>query len=144
MRHPVKNRNILGPDMVYGNVKVSKLINYIMERGKKNAANSIVYGAFDEIKEKTKKEPMEVFEEAIRNTGPEMEVRSRRIGGANYQVPREVRPERRLSLSLRWMVGAAKEKKGRPMKDKLADEIMAAANKEGEAVRKKELSLIHI
>jgi len=138
MRHPVKNRNILKPDLVYNNVKVSKLINYIMERGKKNAASDIVYGAFDEIKEKTKKDPMEVFEEAIRNTGPEMEVRSRRIGGANYQVPREVRTERRLSLALRWMVGAAKDKKGRPMKDKLAEEIIAAANKEGEAVRKRE------
>lgn len=138
MRGKVKNRNIPGPDHVYQNEKVSKLVNYVMERGKKNAARKIVYGAFDDIKKNTKQEPVEVFEQALQNVAPSMEVRSRRIGGANYQVPREVRPERQLSLALRWLVGFAKAKKGRPMHTKLAEEISLAAKGEGEAVKKRE------
>ena len=139
MRRKVKNRNIPGPDLVYGSDKVSKLTNYIMERGKKNTARAIVYGAFDIIKEKKKDvEPLEVLELAIKNAGPLMEIRSRRVGGANYQVPREVRPERRLALSMRWIIEAAKSKKGRPMEEKLADELLAAANGEGEAVKKRD------
>lgn len=139
MRRKVTNRNIPGADLVYGSTKVEKFINYVMQSGKKNTARSVVYGAFDIIKEKKKDiEPLEVFELALKNTGPLTEVRSRRIGGANYQVPREVRPERRFALSLRWIIDAAKSKKGRPMHEKLADELLAAANNEGEAVKKRE------
>lgn len=139
MRRKVKNRNIPGPDLVYGSEKIEKLINYVMEAGKKNTARKIVYGALDIIKEKKKDlEPLEVFDLAVKNTGPLMEIRSRRVGGANYQVPREVRPERRLYLAMHWIIGAAKAKKGRPMHEKLADEMLAAANNEGEAVKKRE------
>ncbi len=113
MRRKVKNRNKPAPDPVYSSDKVAKFVNCVMVSGKKNAARSIVYGAFDVIKEKAKVEdPMIVFEEALRNTGPAMEVRSRRVGGANYQVPREVRPERKLALSIRWIIDAARSKKG--------------------------------
>ena len=110
-----------------------------MEEGKKNAARSIVYGALDFIKEKTKNDtPIEVFEMALKNAGPTLEVRSRRIGGANYQVPREVRPERRQALAMRWIIDAARSKKGKPMHMKLAEELIAASNNEGEAIKKKE------
>lgn len=139
MRRKVKNRNIVGPDSVYNSEKVGKLINYVMERGKKNAAREAVYGCFEAIKEKAQVEnPMEVFDAALRNTAPAMEVRSRRVGGANYQVPREVRPERRQSLSMKWIVEAARSKKGQPIHLKLADEIILASKNEGEAVKKRE------
>ncbi len=139
MRRKVKNRNIPIPDLVYGSTKVEKLINYVMEAGKKNTARKIVYGAFDIIKEKKKGlEPLEVFDLAVKNTGPLMEVRSRRVGGANYQVPCEVRAERRLYLAMHWIIAAAKGKKGRPMHEKLADELLAASNGEGDAVKKRE------
>ncbi len=139
MRRKVRNRNIVGPDPTYESEKVSKFINYCMERGKKNAARKVVYGAMEAIKEKTKTEnPMEVFDTALKNTAPQMEVRSRRVGGANYQVPREVRPERRQQLSMRWIIDAARSKKGQPMHLKLADELIAASKNEGEAVKKRE------
>jgi len=138
MRRPVKNRNKVKPDHVYQSDQVEKLINYIMDRGKKNAARKIVYGAFDIVQKETKKEPLEIFENAVRNVAPMMEIRSRRIGGANYQVPHEVRPERKLALALRWTIDAAKSKKGKPMARKLADEILAADKNEGDAVRKRE------
>jgi small subunit ribosomal protein S7 len=139
MRRKVKNRNIVGPDAKFNSVKVSKFINYVMEGGKKTIAQSIVYGAFDVIKEKQKiEDPLEVFEAALRNAGPVTEVRSRRIGGANYQVPREVREERKFLLALRWILDAATAKKGKAMRFKLADELIAAANNEGAAVKKKE------
>lgn len=142
MRRKVKNRNIPRPDLVYNSDKVSKFINYVMEEGKKNTARKIVYGAFDVIKEKQKVDnPLEVFETAIRNASPAMEVRSRRVGGANYQVPREVRPERKQSLAFRWIIDAAASKKGKPMHMKLAEELIAAANNEGEAIKKKENTL---
>ncbi len=139
MRRKVKNRNIAQPDTKYNSVKVSKFINYVMIGGKKSTAQEIVYGAFDVIKEKLKVEdPLETFNAALNNAGPVTEVRSRRIGGANYQVPREVREERRFMLALRWILEAANNKKGKAMKFKLADELMAAANNEGTAVKKKE------
>ena len=139
MRRPLKKKRKLEPDMVYGSANVAKFINYIMERGKKNTARRVVYEAFDEMKKKTKKnDPVEIFEAALQNVGPTMEVRSRRVGGANYQIPREVRPERRLALSMRWIIAAAKTKKGSPMHTRLADELIAASNNEGEAVKKKE------
>lgn len=139
MRRKVKNRNIVSPDGRYNSEKVGKFINYVMEGGKKSTAQEIVYGAFDIIKEKQKVEdPLEVFEAALRNAGPLTEVRSRRIGGANYQVPREVRPERRFMLAFRWIIEAAQSKKGKAMRFKLADELMQAANNEGSAVKKKD------
>ncbi len=139
MRRKVKNRNIAGADLVYKSDKVGKFINYVMESGKKNAAVKIVNGAFDVIKDELKVEnPLEIFENALRNTGPLMEVRSRRVGGANYQVPREVRVERRNFLGMKWIIEAARAKKGKPMHLKLAEEIIAANKNEGEAVRKRE------
>src|SRR5581483_10331272 len=139
MRRPVKNRNIAGPDLKYGSTKVEKLINSLMWDGKKSTARAVVYGAFEIIKEKAKVEnPIEVFETAIRNVGPQMEIRSRRVGGANYQVPREVRPERKQALAYRWILTAARGAKGKPMAEKLAAEIMAAYNNEGTAFKKKE------
>jgi small subunit ribosomal protein S7 len=139
MRRPVKNRKAPKPDSVYGSVKLSRFINYIMLDGKKETARKIVYGALDIIKEKEKgKEPLEVFETALKNAGPVTEVRSRRVGGANYQVPVEVRPERQQALAMRWIINGARGKKGGDMKDFLANELILAANNEGEAVKKKE------
>ncbi len=139
MRRKVKNRNIVGPDYKYNSEKVGKFINYAMLRGQKETARHAVYGAFDIIKDRMKVEDaMEIFDTALKNTGPLMEVRSRRVGGANYQVPREVRPERRNYLSMKWIVEAARAKKGKPIAEKLADEIMSAAKGEGEAVKKRE------
>jgi small subunit ribosomal protein S7 len=139
MRRPIKKKQELKPDIQYESVKVSKLINYIMERGKKDTARRVVYAALNELKGKDGKEnPVVVLETAIKNVAPLMEVRSRRVGGANYQVPREVRPERRLALAFRWIVEAARAGKGSPMSTRLADEIRKAAHSEGEAVKKKE------
>lgn len=138
MRRPVKKRNKPIPDHRYGSPRVSQFINYVMERGKKEVALKIVYGIFDRIQKEGEQNPVEVFETALRNAGPTVEVRSRRVGGANYQVPHEVRPERRTALALRWMVQAARAKKGEPMQNKLYTEVMAAARGEGEAVKKRE------
>lgn len=139
MRRKVKNRNIVQPDLSYNSQKLAKFINCVMLDGKKNTARKIVYGAFDIIKEKTSNpNPLEVFDTAIKNVSPLVEVRSRRIGGANYQVPREVRPERRLALAMRWILLAARSKKGTKMNLRLAEELIAAANNEGEAVKKRE------
>ncbi|PIQ66778.1 MAG: 30S ribosomal protein S7 [Candidatus Zambryskibacteria bacterium CG_4_9_14_3_um_filter_40_16] len=137
MRRKVKNRNIVTADSIYNSVKVEKMVNYVMGSGKKNTARKIVYGAIDIIKEKSK-DPIEVLETALKNVSPTMEVRSRRVGGANYQIPREVRPERRLFLGMRWIIEAAKSKKGLPMHKRLAEEIMAASKNEGDAVKKRE------
>lgn len=138
MRRPVKNRNIPAPDFVYESDKVGKFINYMMIGGKKNAARKIIYDSFDYIKEKTKKDGIEIFELALKNAGPTIEVRSRRIGGANYQVPREVRPERRLQLAMRWLRDAVRSKKGESTFKKLGDELILASNNEGNAVKKKD------
>lgn len=139
MRGPVKNRNIVTPDIMYSSMKVEKFINHIMDSGKKDTARKVVYKAFDRIKEIEKVEnPLEIFDAALKNAAPVMEVRSRRVGGANYQVPREVRPERRLFLAMTWIKIAANSKKGSPMYRRLADEIALAAKGEGEAVKKKE------
>lgn len=139
MRRPLKKKHTIVADPMYGSVKVTKLINYIMERGKKDTARKIVYSAFEELKGKDGKEdPLALFETAIKNVAPLMEVRSRRVGGANYQVPREVRPERRLALALRWIVEAAKAGSGNDMYQRLAEEIKKAAVEEGEAVKKRE------
>ncbi len=139
MRRKLKAKKELTPDRVYNSVKVAKFINYIMIGGEKSVARKIVYKAFDFIKEKEKgNDPIEVFENALKNAGPTMEVRSRRVGGANYQIPREVRADRRLALAMRWIIGTAKTGKGKPMYKKLAEELLLANKNEGEAVRKKE------
>ncbi len=139
MRRPVKNRNQVTPDLKFNSLRVEKFINSVMWDGKKSTARKVVYDAFDIIKEKTKTEnPLEVFETAIRNVGPAMEIRSRRVGGANYQVPREVRPDRRLALAMRWIRDAARGGKGKPMHIKLADELIAASKNEGAAIKKRD------
>jgi small subunit ribosomal protein S7 len=139
MRRKLKAKKELVPDRVYDSVKVSKFINYIMLDGEKSVSRKIVYKAFDFIKEKEKgNDPIEVFDNALKNAGPTMEVRSRRVGGANYQIPREVREDRRLALAMRWIIGAAKSKKGQAMYKRLADELLLANKNEGEAVKKKE------
>jgi small subunit ribosomal protein S7 len=139
MRRPVKNRNIVGPDLKFNSVRVEKFINSVMWDGKKSTARKVVYDALDIIKEKTKTEnPVELFETAIRNVSPQMEIRSRRVGGANYQVPREVNPGRKQALAFRWILLAARGGKGKPMADKLAQELIAASNNEGSAFKKKE------
>jgi small subunit ribosomal protein S7 len=139
MRRRIKRKIEIKPDAVYNSVKVSKLVNYVMEEGKKNIARKIVHGALGAVKEKMKVEnPIEVLDTALKNTSPTMEVRSRRVGGANYQVPREVRPERRQALGMKWIIEAARSKKGKPIALKLAEEIMLAAKNEGEAVKKRE------
>lgn len=139
MRRPVKNRNIVGPDMKFNSVRVEKFINSVMWDGKKSTARKVVYDALDIIKEKTKTDnPVELFDTAIRNVGPAMEIRSRRVGGANYQVPREVRPERKQALAFRWILNAARSAKGKPMAERLAQELIAASNNEGPAIKKRE------
>ena len=139
MRRKVKNRKELAPDPIYNSPKVTKLINYVMEDGKKEAARKIVFGSFEVMKEKMKVEnPLEIFDGALKNITPQVEVRSRRVGGANYQVPVEVRPERRTALAFRWVIEAARNKKGKPMHIKLAEELMLAAKNEGDAVKKRE------
>ncbi len=132
----IKTRKI-APDPVYNSVVVAKLINKIMKRGKKTVARQIVYQSFDIIKKKTKKDPLEVFQLAIKNTSPLLEVKAKRIGGATYQVPQEVKGRRRLSLALQWIIQAAQAKKGRPMREKLAEELILASKNEGSAVKKK-------
>ncbi|MDO8565070.1 MAG: 30S ribosomal protein S7 [bacterium] len=139
MRRKLKAKPKIQPDYLYDSEKLTKFVNYVMEAGKKQTARKVVYAAMDFIKEKTKNpNPLEVLETALKNTGPTMEVRSRRVGGANYQIPREVRPERRIFLSMKWIIDAARAKKGKPMHEKLAEEIIAASNNEGDAVRKRE------
>ena len=139
MRRKIKNKNIVQPDFMYNSQKLEKFINYVMWSGKKETSRKIVYQAFEVIKEKTgNPNPLEVFDLAMKNAGPLTEVRSKRIGGANYQVPREVRPERRLALAMRWIRDAARGKKGSPMHLKLADELIAASKNEGAAIKKRE------
>jgi small subunit ribosomal protein S7 len=139
MRRKITNRNIVNPDIMYNSQKLSKFINNIMLHGKKETARKSVYKAFDIIKEKTgNPNPLEVFDTAIKNASPLVEVRSRRIGGANYQVPREVRPERRTALAMRWIILAARSKKGAPIHEKLAEELILASKNEGIAVKKRD------
>ncbi len=137
MRGKQAPKREITPDPKYGNVYIAKLINSIMYDGKKSVAQKVVYDALDLIGEKTKENPLDVFDRAIKNVMPSLEVKSRRVGGANYQVPMSVRGERRYVLAYRWLITAARTKKGRPMAEKLADELAAAANNEGEAIKKK-------
>ena len=137
MRRPVKKRIQTEPDIRYESVLVSKLTNKVMERGKKTVAMKIVYGALEKAAKQLSKEPLEILDKAIANAGPTVELKSRRVGGANYQVPIEVRPERRLALAIRWIVDAARAGKGKTMGQKLAEELMNAFNNAGNAVKKR-------
>ncbi|MBI2054463.1 MAG: 30S ribosomal protein S7 [Candidatus Staskawiczbacteria bacterium] len=136
MRRAYKKHK-LSPDRVYNDVMVSLFINKVMKKGKKATAQKIVYTAFDIIKETTKKEPLEVFKIAIDNASPVLEVKPKRIGGATYQVPMEVRGERKLALAFKWMLDGARAKKGKPMAEKLSQELIDAANNQGNAIKKK-------
>ena len=136
-RGNVPKREIL-PDPIYNSVLVTKLINTVMLDGKKGVAQKVVYDAFDIIKEKTEKDPLEAFTTAMDNIMPSLEVKARRVGGATYQVPIEVRPERRQTLGLRWLVGYARKRGEKTMKERLANEIMDACNSLGAAVKKRE------
>ncbi len=137
MRRPIKNKPVRRPDLVYQSEAISRFINTVMWDGKKDVARTVVYDALEIIK-KADLDPLETFETAIRNVSPLMEVRSRRVGGANYQVPREVPQQRRVSLAYRWLINAARNKKGKPMAEKLANEILLAVKNEGDAIKKKD------
>ena len=135
-RRPEK-REIL-PDPVYSNLLVAKFVNYIMNDGKKGVAEKIFYGAMDQVKDKTKSDGLKIFEKAIENASPSVEVKSRRVGGATYQVPIEVPKGRRFYLASQWIIAAALNRSGRPMAEKLAIELIAAANGDGGAIKKKD------
>ncbi|MCK5466284.1 30S ribosomal protein S7 [Candidatus Parcubacteria bacterium] len=125
-------------DFKYNNALVSRFVNYIMDEGKKSVATRVVYKSFDIVKEKTKKDPLEVFDSAVNKVSPILEVKSKRVGGANYQVPIEVRGDRRIQLAFRWIISAAKSKKGKPMAEKLADEFIEITKGAGVAMKKRE------
>ncbi len=136
-RREVTKREIL-PDPKYKNALVAKFVNNIMKRGKKSVAERILYGALDIIQERAKEDPLKLFEKSVGNTKPIIEVKSRRVGGATYQVPTEVRPERRTALAIRWLINYAKERSEKSMEEKLAAELIDAANNRGGAIKKRE------
>ena len=136
-RRRAEKREVL-PDAKYGDIVVAKLMNTVMERGKKSAAEQIVYGSFDMIEKKTKKNPVEIFHSALDNVKPQIEVRSRRVGGATYQVPVEVRPERSQALALRWLITAARGRAEKTMAHRLSEELREASENRGTAVKKRE------
>ncbi|MFA5228551.1 MAG: 30S ribosomal protein S7 [Candidatus Paceibacterota bacterium] len=131
-------KKIISPDAIYNDMIVAKFINQIMQDGKKTIAQKIVYGAFDIIKEQTKKEPLDVFKLAIQNVSPTLEVKPRRVGGATYQVPMEVKGNRKLSLTMKWIITSSRNKKGKAMKHKLAEELIEASENRGNSIKKKE------
>lgn len=137
MRGKSAPKRDLTPDAKYGSILIAKLVNYVMKDGKKSIARRVVYDALDIVAAETQLDPMEVFDNAIKNVTPSVEVKSKRVGGANYQVPMPVRGDRRYALTYRWILAAARSKKGRPMCEKLANEIIAASKNEGDAVKKK-------
>ncbi|MDP3964596.1 MAG: 30S ribosomal protein S7 [bacterium] len=138
MRGKRAAKRTVHPDPKFQNQTVGKFVNYIMKRGKKSVAQSVVYDMFDRISEKTKQDALEIFDQALKNVSPTLEVKSRRIGGANYQIPVEVRGDRKMTLAMRWIIAAAKSKSGQPMATRLADEIVSASENLGEAIKKKE------
>jgi small subunit ribosomal protein S7 len=138
MRRTKPEKREIAPDVRYSNQLVQELINRIMKKGKKSVAMGIVYDAIDIIGEREKRDPVEVFEQALKNASPILEVKPRRVGGATYQVPVEVRQDRRTSLAIRWILAAARTRPGKTMADKLAAELMDAANNTGAAIRKRE------
>jgi small subunit ribosomal protein S7 len=135
-REAVKRENL--PDPRYNDVTVARFINRIMQRGKKSVAEAIVYGSFDVIKDKIGKDPLETFKAALNNIKPAVETKSRRIGGANYQVPIEVRPERQMALAMRWIIGYSRARSEKTMGEKLAGELIDAINNRGNSIKKKE------
>lgn len=137
MRRKRKIKRDITPDYKHGSVLVAQFVNKVMKDGEKRVAEKIVYEALAGIEQKTKNPGLEVFETAIKNVSPQLEVKSRRIGGANYQVPREVRGERKIALAIRWIIQAARSGKGRPMAEKLAQELILAAKNEGAAIKKR-------
>ncbi|MCC6206105.1 30S ribosomal protein S7 [Mesorhizobium marinum] len=136
-RHSAEKREI-NPDPKFGDLVVTKFMNAVMYDGKKSVAETIVYGALDQVQAKTKQEPVAVFHQALDNVAPHVEVRSRRVGGATYQVPVDVRPERRQALAIRWLITAARNRNETTMVDRLSGELMDAANNRGTAVKKRE------
>lgn len=135
-----RKRNVertITPDLRYDSTMVAKLVNYVMKKGKKSTAERVVYGALERVAKETNEDPLLVFQRAVQNASPLLEIKSRRIGGANYQVPREVNPKRRLALALRWIIASARSRAGKPMEEKLAEEIVLAAKNEGTAIKKK-------
>ncbi|MGX1098217.1 small subunit ribosomal protein S7 [Amorphus suaedae] len=136
-RHSAEKREIM-PDPKYGDIVITKFMNSVMYDGKKSAAEGIVYGALDVIEGKTRQDPVGVFHEALNNVMPTVEVRSRRVGGATYQVPVEVRPERRQALAIRWLITAARKRNDKTMVDRLSGELLDASNNRGTAVKKRE------
>ena len=136
-RHRAERREII-PDPKFGDTVLTKFMNCVMEDGKKSVAEAIVYGAFDQIEAKAKQNPIDVFRSALDNVAPSVEVRSRRVGGATYQVPVEVRPDRRQALAIRWLISAARDRNEKTMTDKLSAELLYAANNRGTAVKKRE------
>ena len=136
-RHRAERREII-PDPKFGDIVLTKFMNCVMEDGKKSVAEQIVYGAFDTIEGRAKQNPIEVFHAALDNVAPSVEVRSRRVGGATYQVPVEVRPDRRQALAIRWLITAARARNEKTMTDKLSAELLDAANNRGTAVKKRE------
>ncbi len=138
MRGKKAPRRVINPDPKFSSVTIAKFINYVMRGGKKTVAQSVMYGALEFIAQKTKQDPLVVFDKALKNAMPILEVRSRRVGGSNYQVPIEVRGDRRLALAVRWILAAAKDRKGRAMAESLADELIAAAKNEGATIKKRE------
>lgn len=138
MRGKQATQRKIAPDSTYGSVVVAKFIHHVMRGGKKSLAERLVYQTFDIIADRTKRKPMDVFDEAIRNVSPSVAVKSRRIGGSNYQIPVEVRGDRKVTLAMRWLLEAARAKHGKSMPERLADEIIAATQKQGDAWKKKE------
>ena len=141
MRRTKPEKREIQPDLKYNNVNVQVLIHHVLKKGKKSTANKIVYQMLDIIQDKTKKDPVEVLEAAFKNVGPQMEVRPRRVGGATYQVPMEVDSNRRLTLAIRWILSAARSRGGRSTAEKLAAEIIDAAENQGSAIKKREETL---
>ena len=139
MRRPIKKKHVIIPDTKYNSELLERFINIVMQDGKKSVARTVVHDALEEIKKRDDTaDALAVFETALSNAAPTVEVRSRRVGGANYQVPKEVRPERRRSLAIRWIIAAARSGKGRPMAIKLADELISASKNEGSAIKKRD------
>ncbi len=138
MRRGTPERRPITPDLRYNSVQIQTMIQHVLKRGKKSTATRVIYDAMDLIKERTQKNPLEVFDAALKNVGPAMEVRPRRVGGATYQVPMEVAADRRLTLAIRWILTAAQERGGQSFPDKLAAELIDASNEQGAAIRKRD------
>ncbi len=138
MRRGTPERRPIPPDMRYNSVQIQTMVQHVMKRGKRSTAVRVIYDAMDLIQERTQKNPMDVFDSALKNVSPAMEVRPRRVGGATYQVPMEVAADRRMTLAIRWLLGAARERGGKSFSDKLASELIDASNETGAAIRKRD------